>query len=136
MNKIFKSAILGLAIMMSVNFASAQNNNDLIGSWENVDFAWCFFHDMGNLPTIGTVTATWVHPTYTNVKTFGYVGDGPYIGDNAPNNQVSITVRVNLGAWMAQKTQSGNQTTFHFYGNDFVEIWKEETNTQTPNTTE
>ena len=123
MNKILKSALLGIAIMFSVNFVSAQEQNSLV-DW-NYDRVYVEFINMGNLPNNGSVTITWVHPTYTNKETFSYVGTSSYGDTPAANNWISITVTVKLGHYRASKSYPG-YAVFTFNGSDFTKITDED----------
>ena len=126
--KTFK--VIAIAIMMATGIttmAFGQNNdNDANGTMaDNYDFAYLYFNNMGNLPTTGTVTITWVHPTYSTTKTFDYKGTDYYMGAQAANDWVQIIVVVKLPVtnftyYKATKTQPGTNTTFYFTESDFV----------------
>ena len=124
MNRLMKYAILTIAITLSANFAWGQDNNDISSSKPNYDFVYINFYNMSGLPSDGIVTVTWEHPTYTNTVTFEYVGTGLYKADLAPNDQISITVRIELGEYIAKKTQPGENTTFDFDWTDFKLPWE------------
>ena len=141
MNKIVTTAIFTVAMMMSVNFVSGQNqdtyNNS--GSQPEFDDMYVTFVNMGNLPP-GTVTITWYHNInlyhpnpWLNSKSFVYPGEeGTYYYSDYPNwnprNWTGFKVTVLLGGkYIATKSWDGDNSYVTFTQDDFDDMTRTHT---------
>jgi len=141
MNKIFKTAILGIAMMLSVNFAFAQNQDTYNGSDPEYDDMYITFINMGNLPNSGSITIGWHHGTniyhpnpWWNTKSFLYPGVGDHYFDDYgnwnPRDWIGFKVTVVLGSaggeYIATKSWDGNYNHVTFTQDDFHSLLEAE----------